>query len=214
MPVEKVIRKHFRTSRRRIEADNLPVLVRWGTRMVLPLVFAEAKLNYGVEVGTKFGAYAMALCKANPDLHLTCVDPYFAYGGLNQEKQDVIRAKAIENLKPYNVTMLQKTSIAALDDFEDESLDFVFIDGAHDYDNACVDLIFWAYKVRFGGVIALHDYMAGHGAGVMKAIDGYTHCHNVKPWYVTREKEATAFWVMRQKPRYVLWVSPWGNRLR
>lgn len=213
MPAEAVIRKHFRTSRRRIEADNMPVLVRWGTRNKLPLVFADAGFTKGVEVGTKYGAYAIKLCEANPAMHLTCVDPYFAYGGLNQEKQDVIYAKAVENLKPYNVTLLRKTGLAALNDFEDESLDFVFIDGAHDFDNVCVDLIFWAYKVRVGGIISLHDWMAGHGAGVMQAINAYTHCHGIRPWYVTREMEATAFWVKRRRTRYILYVSPDGKRL-
>jgi predicted O-methyltransferase YrrM len=191
----------------------MPVLVRWGTRDKLPHVFAEAGLNRGVEIGTKHGTYAIKLCRANPNLHLTCVDPYFAYGGVNQEKQDTNRAMAVESLEPYNVTMVRKTSMEALADFENESLDFVFIDGAHDYDNACVDLIFWAYKVRLGGIISLHDWMAGHGAGVMQAINGYTHCHSINPWYVTREKEATAFWVKRRKTRYVTFVSPDGKKL-
>jgi hypothetical protein len=109
--------------------------------------------------------------------------------------------------------MVRKTSMEALADFENESLDFIHVDGAHDYDNACVDLIFWAYKVRLGGIISLHDWMAGHGAGVMQAINGYTHCHSINPWYVTREKEATAFWVKRRKTRYVTFVSPDGKKL-
>lgn len=213
MPAEKVIRKHFRTSRRRIAADNMPVLVRWGKRDVLAKVFAEAGFTKGVEIGTKRGDYAKLLCNANPNLHLTCVDPFFAYGGVNQAYQDKMREDAARNLEMCNVTMLKKTSMEALHSFSDESLDFVFIDGAHDYDNACVDLIFWAYKVRPGGIISLHDWMAGHGAGVMQAINGYTHCHAINPWYVTREKEATAFWVKRHRKRYVTYVSPHGKKL-
>ena len=30
---------------------------------------------------------------------------------------------------------------------------------------------------------------------VVQAVDAYTHCHSIRPWYVTREKEPCAFWV-------------------
>jgi len=136
----------------------------------------------------------MELCKRNPNLHLCCVDPWIAVGHLSQSRQDGYYNRALSNLKPYNVTIIRKFSMDALSDFEDDSLDFVFIDGAHDFDNAIIDIIGWSKKVKLDGVIACHDYMSGHGAGVMKAVDAYTHCHKIEPWFVTREMEATAFW--------------------
>jgi hypothetical protein len=208
MDADEAIRKHFRTSRRRILADNLPVLVRKGRRNVLANVFADLRFNYGAEIGTQKGNYANVLCHANPNLHLVCVDPWLAYGGLKQHHQDTFYSMTVEKLKRYNVTILKKTSMEALHDIEDESLDFVYIDAAHDFDNVVLDLVCWAYKVKIGGIISLHDYMGGHGAGVMKAIDGYTHCHNINPWYITREMEATAFWVKRDRKKYKASLSP------
>jgi hypothetical protein len=46
--------------------------------------------------------------------------------------------------------------VAAL--FDDNELDFVYIDASHDYDAVASDLRAWAPKVRPGGVIAGHDY--------------------------------------------------------
>ncbi len=195
--VHQIIREFFVSSDRRIESDNQPCLVRRGTRGTLAacLGVAGLKFNRGVEVGTRWGVYAMELCKGNPDLHLTCVDPYERIGHLTQARQDIHYGGAIENLAPFNVDFIRKRSMDALDDIKDRSLDFVYVDGAHDFDNACPDIIFWAYKVRIGGIVAVHDYMAGHWAGVVKAVDAYTHCHEIKPWYVTRELAPTAFWV-------------------
>ena len=82
----------------------------------------------------------------------------------------------------------------ALADFEDSSLDFVFIDGNHTFDYAVSDIIYWSYKVRKGGIVAAHDYYAFAKNGVMKAVDAYTHCHHIDPWYVTYEHVPTAFW--------------------
>jgi len=214
--VHEIIGKHFHTSRKRVETDNMPALVRKGNRNVLADVFAELEFSIGVEIGTRVGGYAKVLCESNPNLHLFCVDPWFAGGFLSQRKQDYFYREAVQNLKPYRVEIIREFSMDALNSFGDESLDFVYIDGAHDFDNVCVDIIFWSYKVKDGGMIAVHDYMPGHGAGVVKAVDGYTHCHDIRPWYITRERLPTAFWVnsfdddMRNIKRI---VTPLGKRL-
>ena len=79
-------------------------------------------------------------------------------------------------------------------DFEDESLDFAYIDANHLYDYVCQDIIHWSHKVRSGGMVGCHDY-GPHNCGVVMAVDGYTFCHNIHPWYVTFEPIPTAFWV-------------------
>jgi hypothetical protein len=78
---------------------------------------------------------------------------------------------------------------------KDTSLDFIYVDGFHDFDWIMPDLIFWAQKVRPGGIIAGHDYYPFFRAGVMTAVDTYVKAHNIRDWYVTREKEPSWFWV-------------------
>ena len=52
----------------------------------------------------------------------------------------------------------EKDSTAALADFEDESLDFIFIDTYMTYEQAKADLESWYPKVKRGGIFAGHDW--------------------------------------------------------
>ena len=47
----------------------------------------------------------------------------------------------------------------AIKDFEDNSLDFVYIDGNHDFVHFTNDMYWWSKKVRVGGIVSGHDYM-------------------------------------------------------
>jgi predicted O-methyltransferase YrrM len=64
----------------------------------------------------------------------------------------------IEPLKDY-ITTIALPSLEAVKQFEDESLDFVYIDAAHDYDNVKADILAWKPKVKKGGILAGHDYV-------------------------------------------------------
>lgn len=55
-------------------------------------------------------------------------------------------------------TDMRMTSMEAVEKFEDESVDFVFIDGSHEYKDIKDDIAHWLPKVKKGGVLAGHDY--------------------------------------------------------
>jgi predicted O-methyltransferase YrrM len=77
-----------------------------------------------------------------------------------------------QNLKPaegyYNPVKLPSTEAAKL--YEDNSLDFVFIDAAHEYESVKSDIEAWYPKIKFGGYIGGHDYVRGE-YGVYRAVD-------------------------------------------
>jgi hypothetical protein len=60
-----------------------------------------------------------------------------------------------EHIRPIRATSLQAARL-----FEDKSLDFVFIDAAHDFESVRADIQAWRPKVKPGGVLAGHDYLA------------------------------------------------------
>ncbi len=192
MDIHREIRRKFGI---RHKSDNIPHSAQRRNREHLAELFGELGYKEGAEIGVRWGKYSRILCEKNPGLHLYSIDPWLAYTYLDQAKQDEIYAGCVKNLSGLNVTILKKKSMDALADIADRSLDFVYIDGAHDFDNAVMDIIHWSKKVKQGGIIAVHDYYHFHWAGVVQAVDSYTHCHNIQPWYVTREVESTAFWV-------------------
>lgn len=168
-------------------------------------LFGELELNKGVEIGVDRGEYSEVLVKANPNLKLYGVDPYLmsAYESeinpkeagihINQEGFEGNYEIARARLDKYpNYTFVRKTSMEALKDFEDNSLDFVYIDANHDFINFISDLHFWMKKVKPGGIIAGHDYanfsFRKHNH-VKRALDAYARCYRMIPFFVVGSDE-------------------------
>lgn len=196
MTLDGALRSYFRVGR---APDNLPILVtakpgREKGRHMLGQVMNELGFRVGAEIGTRYGQSARIWCEAMPGLDLTCIDPYVGYHARSQASQDKVYEGAKENAKRFGFKLLKLKSLEAVDRFRDASLDFVNIDGDHTFDAAVQDIIRWTPKVRPGGLILCHDYCVFKRCGVMWAIDAYTHCHKIEPWYVTRQYEPTAFW--------------------
>ena|GEM_PF-1112058 len=205
MEFQEALNKEFSFTGRQ-GRDNLPALacakMHWGPAMdhgrhTLARMLRDMEVREGVEVGTHSGFSAELWARHCSTLHLTCVDPYAAYAVRPiQAEHDKIYASAVKRLKPYNVDIIRERSLDAVESFEDRSLDFVNIDGNHEFDWVVQDLIHWAPKVRDGGVVMLHDYCNFWRGGVVLAVNAYTTAHRVDPWYVTgrRDKTPTAFW--------------------
>ena len=83
----------------------------------------------------------------------------------------------------------------AVEDFADESLDFVYIDGNHDFRYIAEDLAEWTKKVRIGGIISGHDYFftlpkksARWDVGFV--LDAYIKAYQIKNWFLLGRKHA------------------------
>jgi len=51
------------------------------------------------------------------------------------------------------------TSLDASNKFADSTLDFVYVDGCHQYESVLQDMSIWWPKIRPGGILAGHDYV-------------------------------------------------------
>jgi hypothetical protein len=156
-----------------------------------------AKLGYvkGAEIGVMQGKFSEALCQANPDLELLCIDLWDAYYHYSASSGERHYKEAQERLASHNATLIKAASIDAAKDVADKSLDFIYIDGDHRFDYVMIDLILWSRKVRPGGIVSGHDYYRFRNAGVVPAVDVYTHVHGIHEWFITDEKEASLCWV-------------------
>ena len=195
MDVNKLIWERFHIK----QGDNLPFTA-WGgrgTRIRLAEVFAELGYTEGAEIGVRSGEYSYDILSRNPKLHLRCIDHWSRYARAKQIEQDEYMAKCIKTVAPYKGEVMKMTSMDALKLVPNGSLDFVYIDGHHEFDFVMQDIIGWSEKVRSGGIVSGHDYYAFYQSGIMYAVNAYTSAHNINQWYITKESEPSYFWVKK-----------------
>lgn len=124
-----------------------------------------------VEVGSWKGKsisyLAVEIINSKKNIELYSVDTFL--GGPELQKDEEIINKTLysiftQNIKPVKdvVNVLHMPSVEASKKFEDESIDFLFLDASHEYNDVLDDLNFWYPKVKTGGVFAGHD-IKGHG---------------------------------------------------
>lgn len=141
-------------------------------RIELAEYFAELGFTKGAEIGVADGRYSEILLLKNEGLKLLCVDPFYRDGHYE---------KALERFSQFGeqVTITRETSMNAVGKVQDNSLDFVFIDGNHKFDYVMEDIIGWSRKVRKGGIVSGHDYYQFHDSGVIQAVNKYVEEHKI-----------------------------------
>ncbi|KKK91163.1 hypothetical protein LCGC14_2715710 [marine sediment metagenome] len=94
-----------------------------------------------------------------------------------EKKYEGYKVKDIHKMFEYNtrpvkdyITKVKGYSDKVADKYEDESIDFVFIDADHEQEQVRADILAWLPKVRKGGIISGHDYVASQ-QGVIKAVN-------------------------------------------
>lgn len=184
-------------------------------------LFEELKFKTGAEIGVDKGEYSEVLCKANPQAMIYGIDPYsrIAYepnivphdAGIydTQEGFEDNYWKARKRLDNYlNYVLIRGYSMDAIKQFDDQSLDFVYIDANHDFPNFINDLHQWAKKVRMGGIVSGHDY-ANYSYRkfnhVKRALEAYARSYRMIPLFIvgsytrrpgqTRDTFRSWFWV-------------------
>jgi len=157
----------------------------------------ELGYKTGAEIGVLKGLYSKWLCSKNRKLKLYCVDPYKSYKEyseyLDQTQMDALCEEAHRRLAEFNCEFVKKFSMDAVKDFNDESLDFVYIDANHAYQFVLDDIREWSKKVKKGGIISGHDYSEFHQE-VRKAVDDWVRDNKISPYFVT-ERDKTWFYV-------------------
>ena len=160
-------------------------------------LFAELDFREGAEIGTDQGEYAEVLCKAIPDLDLLCIDPWRieAYEGdqqpeskVEQEFFDKRYQETVDRLKSYaNCHIIRETSMEVVKIVGDKTLDFVYIDGNHDFLNVVQDIHYWFKKVKPGGILSGHDYVRYPSKKfnhVQKVVNAYMTAYHLLPVFL------------------------------
>lgn len=170
--------------------SELPLYIKNTNRKIMAETLAELDVRVGVEVGVAEAEHAEILCKYNPQLHLYGVDAWAHYSGYADYRRndlDAFKRNAENRLAPYNCTLIHKFSMDALQDFKDGTLDFVYIDGAHDFKNAAMDIFEWSKKVKPGGIVYGHDFVTTPTCQVEDVVRAYMKAFSIDPWFVLGE---------------------------
>lgn len=147
-----------------------------------------------MEIGVLTGGNALAMLKMFPLSRLYLVDPYQSYEGIDGERDwEPYKQKAMKLLEPYSdvVRFIFKQASEAVDEIPG-NLDFVYIDGNHDYEFVKQDIVNYYPKVKQGGLLGGHDYfpVGSLAPGVIKAVDEFGVPVNHKTqedWWFVKE---------------------------
>ena len=123
----------------------------------------------GVEIGVHDGWHALDIMESLPISKLILIDPYKAYRDYyesvgnprkTQKALDERMKVAQKILKKYgnSVEFIRKFSDEAAEHIKDNSLDFIYIDGNHQYEFVKKDIEAYYPKVKKGGIIGGDDY--------------------------------------------------------
>jgi len=157
--------------------------------LVNELVHLNKKNLVGAEIGTLDGWHALDIMEALSIKKLYLIDPYKAYEDYAESVGNPRKAQKAMNermrvakkvLKKYGnkVVFIRKFSEDATEHIEDESLDFLYIDGNHQYEFAKKDIGLYYQKVKKGGIIGGHDYTSSPETerehfGVFRAVNEF-----------------------------------------
>lgn len=150
--------------------------MRWHQEKLVMLIH---KLGYprllGAEIGVHKGETSRVLLKAFPELNLLMVDSWTTHevcSGYARSKdvnafwtqceQNEFLREAVEStlFAGERASVFHMCSRAAAALVKDASLDFVFLDAAHDYESVIEDIELWWPKIKAGGFLSGHDF--GH----------------------------------------------------
>lgn len=126
----------------------------------------ELDFKLGAEIGVYLGEFSRLILRSNPQMKLYGVDPWAEspdYNELGAVEFDGLYQSAVDHcrreIKSGRYEIIRKTSMDALEDIPDNSLDFVYIDANHQAPYVYQDISGWTGKVRIGGLVSGHDYI-------------------------------------------------------
>ena len=190
--------KHITNKHDLVLGTNSKIEIPNVTRDILTKWAHELGFKIGVEVGVAGGIFSRVICETNPQMKVYGVDPWESYSdyevGGTPEEFAKYEHRARKRLASYtNYEILKEYSVTALQKFEDNSVDFVYIDANHREPFISEDVNGWYKKVKIGGILSGHDYVRlkkGY-CDVRSAVHTFVTKNNINPWFVLGAEEKT-----------------------
>jgi len=173
----------------------------------------EFNVKASCEIGVQRGVMSKRILQAISSIEIHhLIDPWEHQTNTNyqdganviQEEQEERLNICKQNLEPWSskTNYIRGYSSEVSDQIEDESLDFIYIDGRHDYVGLLQDLNLYLKKMKPGSIMAGHDYETaetGHDEwkhcidgtinmrGPKGAVDDFAEFIGISPYIQNRE---------------------------
>lgn len=155
----------------------------------------ENNYKVGAEIGVQLGNNLFKIVNNLPNLEIYAIDIWSDKQVRFDGTKDLtnispnsayrhVKSKSLRIENPERLHIIRDFSHQAYKKFEDESLDFIFIDASHVYEDVKKDIELWYPKVREGGLISGHDInMKGVLKAVSETINNWAKAGHDNVWY-------------------------------
>lgn len=130
--------------------------------------------NKMIEIGSYMGESTMMFASSGIFSTIFSIEPHTGIEEFNDlfgYEWDVVKKEYETNTRFFdNITHIKDFSHNIHDTFDNNSIDFIYIDGGHDYESIKNDLKLYLPKLKKNGIIAGHDYEPTGWPGVVRAI--------------------------------------------
>lgn len=138
--------------------------------------------SIGCELGVFEGEFSNILIQSNKFDHFYLVDSFIGRAsnfGKTYLDASVLELKVKERFKHLtNVSVIKNDSLSFLQSLDDNSLDFIYIDTVHSYEQTIKELEQSHRVIRNNGLICGHDYCPMFH-GVIRATQEYITRYNL-----------------------------------
>lgn len=131
-----------------------------------------------VEIGTYGGRSAYAIASSNQVSSLFCIDSWQDYNNVHRKPiqaqsegfPSFTRLLSDHSELPIRFVIGSSLDPAVVNLIENDSIDFLFLDGNHEYEHLLQEISLWMPKVNAEGIICGDDY---HFRSVKRAVDSF-----------------------------------------
>jgi cephalosporin hydroxylase len=133
-------------------------------------VLNKVDAKIGIEIGVQCGEYTEYLLKTT-SMFMYGIDPWGKIegcddqGNVSDEKHQQNMERTFDRLDSFirqeRCKLIRSLSLDAVENFKNDSVDFIYIDADHSYDHVKADIEAYYPIVRKGGIIAGHDFLNG-----------------------------------------------------
>lgn len=139
-------------------------------RMVDEATSGSHFVEVGVHLGRSAAFMAVEIANSGKLIDFDCIDPWDGRNEIGHGyTHSVVDFESNMSMAIGYYNTKQGCSPEAAESYEDDSLDFVWIDALHTYEHCRADILAWLPKIRDGGYIGGHDYAEENG--IARAVD-------------------------------------------